>query len=370
MSGPIADAEGRGRGDPDFDPRDVVTPHAFQVDEALLNTPLAAPWQRLVALLIDLLIAGLIANVAGALVGFFVAYVFYRLATRPALDRWWKRWGRGILVGLGALLLFGLSVALVEDVEEWGASGPSLTAVVPGVQPDTSGDAPPRDEESPADTLAPEVLAGEGVGPGDPPLPVDTGASDQGDDLLRRYAQALSTRDTTALDTLAGPVQSLVSGPRIDALNGRLRTLAEQNVDLQDDVERLRTQVQNPSLWRMARATANDLGLTVGWIGLYFTLFLAWWGGRTPGKSLLGIRVVRLSGEPLGLWESFERFGGYAAGLATGLLGFVQLYWDPNRQAIHDRVARTVVVRARRFEPLRGAERAGSAEDGGEAADT
>jgi uncharacterized RDD family membrane protein YckC len=58
-----------------------VTPHAFQVDEALLNTPLAAPWQRLVALLIDLLIAGLIANVAGALVGFFVAYVFYRLAT-------------------------------------------------------------------------------------------------------------------------------------------------------------------------------------------------------------------------------------------------------------------------------------------------
>jgi uncharacterized RDD family membrane protein YckC len=55
--------------------------------------------------------------------------------------------------------------------------------------------------------------------------------------------------------------------------------------------------------------------------------------------------VVRLDGSPLGLWFSLERFGGYAAGVATGLLGFVQVYWDPNRQGIHDRIARTVVVR-------------------------
>jgi len=75
---------------------------------------------------------------------------------------------------------------------------------------------------------------------------------------------------------------------------------------------------------------------------------------------------VRLSGEPLGLWEAFERFGGYAAGLATGLLGFVQLYWDPNRQAIHDRVARTVVVRTRQFSPLRtsGPDRSGGDPEG------
>jgi uncharacterized RDD family membrane protein YckC len=135
-------------------------------------------------------------------------------------------------------------------------------------------------------------------------------------------------------------VQSLVAGRSLRRLDRRADAL-------EDDVERLRTQVQNPSLWRMARATANDLGITVGWIGLYFTLFLVWWDGRTPGKSLLGIRVVRLNGEPLSLWFAFERFGGYAAGIATGLLGFVQLYWDPNRQAIHDRVARTVVVDSR-----------------------
>ena len=41
----------------------------------------------------------------------------------------------------------------------------------------------------------------------------------------------------------------------------------------------------------------------------------------------------------------FERAGGYAAGFATGLLGFAQVYWDANRQAIHDRIVGTVVVR-------------------------
>ena len=32
-------------------------------------------------------------------------------------------------------------------------------------------------------------------------------------------------------------------------------------------------------------------------------------------------------------------------GFATGLLGFAQIYWDSNRQAIHDRIVGTVVVR-------------------------
>jgi len=55
--------------------------------------------------------------------------------------------------------------------------------------------------------------------------------------------------------------------------------------------------------------------------------------------------VLRLDGRRMGWWEAFERAGGYVAGLATGLLGFVQLFWDPNRQCIHDKIVGTVVVR-------------------------
>lgn len=355
MSNSIADAQGRKQDDPDFDPRDIVTPHAFQVDEALLGTRLAAPWQRLVALLVDLAIAGLIANVAGGLVGVGVAYVFYRLATRSEIQSRGKRWVRGCLVTLGAVVLFGVSISLVQDAQEWGPSGPSLTAVLPGVSPDTTTMAESDGDVQDPPAVDPEIDNVQALQNADDldalrnrsggftSLP-DTLQPEQNAELLRRYARALTARDSAALDTLAAEVRTAVAGRRLDRLNDRIVTLTDRNDDLQEEAERLRAHVQNPSLWRMTRAAANDLGITVGWIGLYFTLFLAWWGGRTPGKYLLGIRVVRLSGEPLSLWFAFERFGGYAAGIATGLLGFAQLYWDPNRQAIHDRVARTVVI--------------------------
>jgi uncharacterized RDD family membrane protein YckC len=55
--------------------------------------------------------------------------------------------------------------------------------------------------------------------------------------------------------------------------------------------------------------------------------------------------VVRLSGAPIGWWAAFERFGGYAASIFTGLLGFLQITWDRNRMALHDKITETVVVR-------------------------
>ncbi|WP_425461070.1 RDD family protein [Gracilimonas mengyeensis] len=109
-------------------------------------------------------------------------------------------------------------------------------------------------------------------------------------------------------------------------------------------MEELEEKVENPSFIQSTRALAADFGLNFGWIGIYFILCLPLFSGRTIGKKLLGLKVVRLNNEPIGLWYSFERFGGYAAGLATGLLGFFQVYWDPNRQGIHDKIASTVVV--------------------------
>lgn len=93
-----------------------------------------------------------------------------------------------------------------------------------------------------------------------------------------------------------------------------------------------------------AKGILNDLGIGLGWSALYFSVFPAWWGGQTPGKKLAGIRAVRLDGKPFTLWSAFERYGGYGAGFATGLLGFAQVYWDRNRQAIHDKISETVVI--------------------------
>ena len=81
---------------------------------------------------------------------------------------------------------------------------------------------------------------------------------------------------------------------------------------------------------------------------LYFTLCTWLMHGFTPGKWSLRIRVLRLDNKRLTLWDSFGRAGGYSASIATLGLGFLEALWHPNRQAIHDRIARTVVVRVRK----------------------
>lgn len=96
------------------------------------------------------------------------------------------------------------------------------------------------------------------------------------------------------------------------------------------------------------RRWAQDVGLGFGWAIAYFSLLPAWWNGQTLGKRLFGLRIVELTGKPLTPLRAFKRYGGYAAGMATGLFGFLQVLWDPNRQAIQDKTAHTVVIDLRR----------------------
>jgi hypothetical protein len=93
---------------------------------------------------------------------------------------------------------------------------------------------------------------------------------------------------------------------------------------------------------------ADDVGLGLSWAIAYFSLLPVWWQGQTLGKRVFGLRVVELTGKPLTVMRAFKRYGGYAAGMATGLFGFVQVFWDPNRQAIQDKTAHTVVIDLRR----------------------
>lgn len=56
------------------------------------------------------------------------------------------------------------------------------------------------------------------------------------------------------------------------------------------------------------------------------------------------IKVVKLNGTPITLWNSFERFSGYSSSASLLLLGFLQYYWDANHQTTHDKITETIVV--------------------------
>jgi hypothetical protein len=94
----------------------------------------------------------------------------------------------------------------------------------------------------------------------------------------------------------------------------------------------------------------DAVGASFGWGIVYFSLLPAWWGGQTVGKKIFGLQVVELTGQPMTVMRCLKRYGGYAAGMATGGLGFAQALWDANRQGIQDKAAHTAVIdlRARR----------------------
>lgn len=93
-----------------------------------------------------------------------------------------------------------------------------------------------------------------------------------------------------------------------------------------------------------ARNFAGALGVTFGWSGIYFTLMAGTWGGRSLGKFVFRTVPLKTDGTPFTYFDAFIRHGGYVAGVAMGLTGFLKLLWEPNRQAVEDRIAGTVVV--------------------------
>lgn len=75
----------------------------------------------------------------------------------------------------------------------------------------------------------------------------------------------------------------------------------------------------------------------------YFTYFHGT-TGQTPGKRLLGLRVVQETGEPIGLGTAFLRWVGYIVSALPMLMGFLWAGADRRKQAWHDKIAGTVVI--------------------------
>jgi len=81
---------------------------------------------------------------------------------------------------------------------------------------------------------------------------------------------------------------------------------------------------------------------------LYFAAFHYFTNGRTLGKMLARTRIVSLTSERLGVWQSIERALGYGAAILEGGLGFLQFFWDQNRMCAQDRLAETIVIDVRK----------------------
>ncbi len=75
----------------------------------------------------------------------------------------------------------------------------------------------------------------------------------------------------------------------------------------------------------------------------YFTWFHGI-TGRTPGKKILGLRVVQTSGDPIRAGVAFLRWVGYLISGCFFGLGFLWIAFDREKQGWHDKIASTRVL--------------------------
>ncbi|MDD3249944.1 MAG: RDD family protein [Smithellaceae bacterium] len=75
----------------------------------------------------------------------------------------------------------------------------------------------------------------------------------------------------------------------------------------------------------------------------YFTYFHGS-TGCTPGKMLLGLQVVSVTGESISFGTAFLRSVGYLVSSLVFCLGYLWVAFDRRKQGWHDKIAGTVVI--------------------------
>ena len=401
--------------DRSLDPRSIVTPYAFSVHPDLLGRPLATPWQRLGAILVDLVVIGFLTLIGASTLALGSALLLLWLALRkPGREIFGKifRWAVGCL----GLLVLATAVIVIwviqhqdEIIREMEGAGSALEepfpreAAEPAGEEREGGEDPvsrfqeaiwalrglqalqDADTEEEAQAIA-DRLARTGRAAGlsmtnlrealTEAMPRDKPWSDRASRVVDRALGGLGEELPTeaageevpapgpeappgAAEEEAGQTEETADAPEeaelgpaaadsIALLQERLEEREAELRETRSDYERAREALAEAReeggilawFWNLV----DELGLGFGWGALYLTITHAWWKGTSVGKRLFRIRVVMIDKRPLNWWLSFERAGGYAAGFATGLLGFVQIFWDPNRQAIHDKVSETIVI--------------------------
>jgi hypothetical protein len=332
------------------DPRSIVTPYAFSVHPDLLGIPLATPLQRLGAIGIDLVVIFGLTRIGGLTLGLASGILLFWLAVRnPGRNLFGKLFrftigclGLSVLITSGAVV-WGIQLAqrLEEDPENVPAwlGGISEAADSAGVTVQLSGEGVPDSIALGAlARIVPDLFSIRGAENADEAravmqriaasgregglslpdirsslatlLPKDASWSDQSEAMIDEVMTDLRTGvQNTPPEGPNEPVREphhitdSLALDSISALNELVGTLDEERRDAEDQLSRTRARLEEAEeggLFGWLWGLIDDLGLGFGWGALYLTITHAW---------------------------------------------FAQIFWDPNRQAIHDKVSETIVIK-------------------------
>lgn len=346
------------------DPKTMVTPKAFTIAAAVLYTPLATPLKRMLAILIDGLLITVLAEQMDWMFVLLVVSIIW-------IEKRSRKFGRLLKWGLYALMLVfmllttannlfdfnGTDVKSSEGVEQQLALGEQIITSLPALMSlsQCNNYACGKTQVQSLHEAIKSASVSKGMA-----------ENDQREMVLETIANSsLPAVDSEKLqaEVLNGSLWPVITLPvelaTTDSPPEPLQPIQAISPDVQpqsavadavnvssSQYSRLRTvdEATTHSVVAWVKGFLSDMGLGFGWAAFYFTVFTARFDGQTLGKKMLGIRVIQLDGANISLWAAFGRYGGYAAGFTTGLLGFMQIFWDANRQGIQDKISSTVVI--------------------------
>jgi uncharacterized RDD family membrane protein YckC len=99
------------------------------------------------------------------------------------------------------------------------------------------------------------------------------------------------------------------------------------------------------------------IGSALGLIGIVYVIQIALAStyeaffiaklGATPGKMVIGVKVLRPDGSPVSLGRAYGRYFAKFISALTLLIGFIMAGFDSQKRALHDMICDTRVVKSR-----------------------
>lgn len=77
---------------------------------------------------------------------------------------------------------------------------------------------------------------------------------------------------------------------------------------------------------------------------LYYALLESGNKQATLGKQLMGIKIIDINGGRISFGQGLGRFFGKYLSTIILLIGYLMVLWDDKKQALHDKLASTLVV--------------------------
>ncbi|XQW86367.1 RDD family protein [Thalassotalea piscium] len=333
----------------------ILTPFAFEIDKSLFGLPLAVPRKRAIALLVDFIFIAILAEMPGELFALAVAFTFYQLGScKKQTSHGKPRWsiGKGLLRVVAVIILFITLLSFFSPyVEQWSSDDTPqkethiannnmaiVNTVAMTIDLATQISNSQCSSQACFYKLITPLL--------DKYIDMNIPVTKMQSTLTEVISETeLSDEEKASLIASLMDEYSHLGGQPIKTEEKGEQPDKEETVS--SDTSKTK-KIAEKSIGNKGfdwiKSKIEGLGLSFGWAALYFSVLTSVWNGQTFGKKLMKIRVIQLDGTRLSVWDSFGRYGGYGAGLATGLMGFLQIYWDPNRQCIHDKISSTVVI--------------------------